>query len=63
MFFNFKELINENSGEIIKLPQTTTDRTTIEFEEYLERCRKLIYNYFNRVVALPNEQTEIFTND
>lgn len=57
---NYKELINENSGEIIKLPQTTADRTTIEFEEYLERCRKLIYNYFNRVVALPNESLEIF---
>jgi len=56
---NFKEFVNENTGEVIKMPQSTTDANTLEFEEYLDRCRKLIYTYFNIVVPLPNEQTEL----
>lgn len=56
---NFKEIINEATGEIIKLPISTTESNTLEFEEYLEKCRKLIYEYFNVVVALPNEQKTI----
>lgn len=57
---NYKELINYNTSEVIKMPQTTTDLNTLQFEEYLERCRKLIYEYFGIIVALPNEQKEIF---
>jgi hypothetical protein len=56
---NYKELINENTGEIVKLPQSTTTHTTLQFEEYLERCRKLIYEMFGRIVLLPNEQSEV----
>ena len=56
---NYKELINESTGEVIKLPKSTTENNTLEFEEYLDRCRKLIYEYFNIVVPLPNEQSEL----
>jgi hypothetical protein len=56
---NYKELINTNTGEVTKMPQSTKDTNTLEFEEYLDRCRKFIYEYFNIVVPLPNEQAEL----
>ena len=39
----------------IKTAGTTTDLSTLEFEQYQERCRVLILEYFNLVVPLPNE--------
>ena len=31
---------------------------TIEFEEYLEKCRRLAFDFFNVQIPLPNTQTE-----
>ena len=53
---NFKEVVNQNTGEIIKIPLSTADLKTIEFEEYLEKCRRLAYDFFNVQIPLPNEQ-------
>lgn len=57
---NSKEVTNEKTGQVIKVPQTTAKMTTIEFEEYLESCRAFIFEWFNRRVPLPNEQSELF---
>lgn len=56
---NWREKVNEATGETIKIPHTTTDMTTVEFEEYLERCRRFALEWFNLEIPLPNEQTEI----
>lgn len=56
---NFKEIVNQNTGEIIKIPLSTSDLKTIEFEEYLEKCRRLAFDFFNVQIPLPNEQLEI----
>ncbi len=61
MHCNYKEFINEATGVMFKIPQSTTDANTLQFEVYLERCRKLIYEYFNIVVPLPNEQLILAT--
>ena len=53
---NFKEIVNQNTGEIIKIPLSTADLKTIEFEEYLEKCRRLAFDFFNVQIPLPNEQ-------
>jgi len=55
---NFKEVIIESTGEIKKIPVTTADLKTLEFEEYLEKCRRLANEYFNAIIPLPNEQLE-----
>lgn len=57
---NYKEIFIEGTGEVIKIVLSTSDFDTFQAEEYHERCRKLIFNYFNIVVPLPGEQTEIF---
>lgn len=59
---NFKEIINQNTGEIRREPKSTADLTTVQFEEYLQRCRDFIQEWFNRKVLLPNEQVEMELN-
>jgi len=54
---NYKEVVKEDSGELLKIPVSTSALNTLQFEEYLERCRKFIYQWFGIVVPLPNEQT------
>lgn len=57
--FNYKEIVNQNNGEMIKLGLTTTDKTTIEFEEYQDKCRQFADEFLNIIIPLPNEQSEI----
>mgnify|MGYP003459682498 CR=1 FL=1 len=59
MIFDFDKF----SKDILTL-QTQDDFTTylescfIEFEEYLEKCRRLAFDFFNVQIPLPNTQTE-----
>jgi hypothetical protein len=57
------ELINNKTGEIIKVAGSTKKFTTIEQEEYNERCRLFIYSWFNITVPLPNENLELPLTD
>lgn len=65
---NYEELANRETGEIVldkngkslRIPKPTSGLTTTEFEEYQDRCRKFIFEYFNRQCPLPNEQKEMF---
>lgn len=56
---NWKELVNDSTGESLKVPQSTTDLTTVEFEDYLERCRRFAFEYLNVSIPLPNEQIDL----
>lgn len=55
---NWYEKVNEETSEVKRFFKSTADLTTTEFEEYLERCRRFILEYFTITVPLPNEQTE-----
>lgn len=65
---NYEEICNRETGEVklgknnlpLILVKSTADLTTAEVEQYYERCRKLIYEYFNVQVPLPNEQKTVF---
>lgn len=54
---NYKEVINQSTGAILRHGISTANLSTGEFTEYLERCRAFIKEYFNRNVPEPNEQT------
>lgn len=56
---NWKELVNNDTGESLKIPQSTADLTTMEFEEFLERCRRFAFEYLNVSIPLPNEQVDM----
>lgn len=57
---NSIEIVNEESGEVMNVPKSTTEMTTIQFEEYMEQCRRFIKEWFGRTVPMPNEQLQMF---
>jgi hypothetical protein len=56
---NWQEHFSKQTGESIKVAQSTATLTTVEFEEYLERCRRFAQDFFGVTIPLPNEQIEI----
>ena len=56
--FNKKEVTSEITGEVIEIPNTTTKKNTIEFNEYMEECIKFIAEFFGITCPDP-EQNEI----
>jgi hypothetical protein len=54
------EVYNEATGMVIKTVGSTTDNDTFEQEQYHERCRQLIYDYFGIHVPMPNEDIQLF---
>lgn len=55
--------INEETGEIIRVPKSTTELTTTGFMEYYQKLKQLALDYFNTALPEPNKQLEIFTNE
>ena len=56
---NYTEIINEDTGEVLRKGNTTTKQSTVEAEEYYDRCRAFILEWFGIIVFLPNEQSEL----
>lgn len=59
--FNYKELVNENTGESIKIPQSTTALTKTEFGEYIEQIAQWSAEFLNLVIPEPSEQLQLIT--
>jgi hypothetical protein len=55
----FKEQINESTGEILQIPSSTTNFSTIEWELYIEKIRAFAFEWFNVTIPMPNEQITI----
>ena len=53
--FNVIEKVNEDTGQIIKLPKSTTENTTTQQEEYHLQIREFLQEWFNIIAPLPNE--------
>lgn len=60
---HYKEHVNEQTGEVMRILLSTSNQTTVEFEEMCQRMREFIFNWFGIVVLLPNEQSEIIFNE
>ena len=58
--FNYKELVNEDTGEVFKIPRGTSELSTEEFSEYIERVIRFGAEVLDIQIPLPNEQMEIF---
>jgi hypothetical protein len=56
---NGKDFVNENTGEVIKVGQSTTELNKLTAEDYYETCRRFIQEWFGILVPLPNEQLAI----
>lgn len=61
--FNYDEKINEDTGEVIKIPRRMRDNSTSQQEELHTESRNFIKEWFNVDVPLPGEQTELLTEN
>ena len=59
MQFNIDEKINHNTGEILKIPKSTSENTTTSQEEFHEKIRQFAKEYFNVDIPLPNEDLKL----
>ncbi len=57
--FCYKELINEDTGEIVKIPKSTTDNSTTEMEIYHEQIRNFAQEFLNIRIPLPHEDLKL----
>jgi len=55
-----KEIINKHDGEVILVPGSTATLTTIEFNEFIEKCQKFAAEYLGIVIADPNTQVSLW---
>jgi hypothetical protein len=53
--FLFTERFCYETIETFKIPKSTTECTTMEFEDYLTQCREFLLEYLNVTAPLPNE--------
>ena len=51
---NYEELVDEETGMLIRKPKSTTANSTYTQEEYHKSCRDLAYNMFSYEIPLPN---------
>ena len=53
---NFKEIVNENTGEIVKIPLSTTELTTAGFMDYQYKIKQFARDFFNCETPEPDQQ-------
>ena len=58
-YCNYREDLNEKTGEILHVPLTTSDLTTVQFEDYCQRCREWVFENMGIDIPKPNEQSEL----
>lgn len=57
--FNYKEFVNEKTGEVFALPQTTTQMTNTEFMMYMEKVKVFAASVLDLSIPDPNEQVRL----
>jgi hypothetical protein len=57
--FLYDEVTHYDTGEVIKIPKSSTDNSTIEQEKYHVKCIEFLKEWFNVYVPLPNEHLKI----
>lgn len=57
--FNYKEIVNESTGEVLKVPTSTTALNKDEFGEYIENIKRFASEYLNTYIPDAGEQMEL----
>ncbi len=53
---NYEELVDDETGLILRKPKSTSENSTFQQEEYHKACRDLAWNMFEYQIPLPNEE-------
>jgi len=56
--FLLKELVNEETGEILKSIKSTTELSTSQFMDYIAEIQQFCSEYLNIYLPSPNEQVK-----
>ena len=56
MKYNYKELVNEDSGQVERIPQRSKTLSKSEFFDYVEKVRKFAAEFLNLYIPDPDEQ-------
>jgi hypothetical protein len=59
LHFNYIEKVNQQTGEVVKIPKSTTENTTTQQEEYHAQIREFLFEWFNVTAPLPNEHLNL----
>ncbi len=59
--FNYKELVNEETGEVLSLPISTTRLNKTDFGEYISKIQQFAAEFLGIIIPDPNHQLECFT--
>ena len=58
--FNYREIMDEKTGLVMRIPSSTTDMTTTEFCTYIEKIQIFASTILDINIPSPNQQVEIF---
>lgn len=61
--FNCQELVNEDTGECVQLPRSTTALSKEQFCEYISKIQQFAAEFLNVVVPDPNTQMSLTYQD
>lgn len=59
LHFNYTEKVNEETGEVLKIPKSTTENTTTQQEDYHAQIRQFLKEWFGVDCPLPNEHLNL----
>ena len=57
--FNSEGIVNNNTGEVVEVPKSTTRLSKFQFMEYIERIQRFAAEFLSIVIPDPGTQTEI----
>lgn len=57
--FNYLELINEQTGEIERIPKSTTDLNKEDFSKYISDIQQFAVEFLNIIIPDPGQQMMI----
>jgi hypothetical protein len=55
--FNFEQMVNDKTGEVLEIPKTTTDLNKTEFGEYIDRVRMWAAEFLD--IDIPDPNTDL----
>lgn len=57
--FGYSEIVNEDTGEVTRIPAKTSKMDPREFNQYIELVCRFAAEQLHEVIPMPNEQKEI----
>lgn len=57
--FNFAEMVNEETGEVLRVPRSTANLNGSEFWELIDKVARFASEYLNEVIPMPGEQSKL----